>query len=130
MNGVVRELTVYFAYVAIVFLISYGNRDPNAYWVIAFYSFRKIIPKLREINLMIILKNIVQGGCISSGGSRGPQLWDFARGRPGIPGLEFSFASHALWFPYFCANSFSQFFPAVLQPQERAPTLRRLHAGA
>ena len=33
MNEVVKELTIYFFYVAIVFLISYGNRDPNAYRV-------------------------------------------------------------------------------------------------
>ncbi len=56
MNGVVRELTVYFAYVAIVFLISYGNRDPNAYWVFLIIFFKKIIPKLREFSLIFFLK--------------------------------------------------------------------------
>ena len=54
MNGVVRELTVYFAYVAIVFLISYGNRDPNAYWVFLIIFLKKLIPKLREINLIFL----------------------------------------------------------------------------
>ena len=31
MNTVVRDLIIYFFYVAIVFIISYGNRDPNAF---------------------------------------------------------------------------------------------------
>ena len=34
MNEVVKELTIYFFYVAILFLISYGNRDNNAYLVL------------------------------------------------------------------------------------------------
>jgi hypothetical protein len=31
MKELLRNLAIYFVYVAIVFIISYGNRDPNAY---------------------------------------------------------------------------------------------------
>ena len=31
MNTVIRDLCIYFFYVAVIFIISYGNRDPNAY---------------------------------------------------------------------------------------------------
>jgi hypothetical protein len=31
MKELLRNLSVYFVYVAIVFIIAYGNRDPNAY---------------------------------------------------------------------------------------------------
>ena len=33
MKAVIRDLSVYFVYVSIIFIISYGNRDPNAYLV-------------------------------------------------------------------------------------------------
>ena len=33
MREVIRDLTVYFVYVAIIFIISYGNRDPDAFRV-------------------------------------------------------------------------------------------------
>ncbi len=38
MNEVVKELTLYFFYVAVLFIISYGNRDNNAYRVRGFSS--------------------------------------------------------------------------------------------
>ena len=31
MKELLRNLVVYFIYVGIIFIISYGNRDPNAY---------------------------------------------------------------------------------------------------
>lgn len=31
MKNVIRDLVIYFIYVAIVYIISYGNRDPNAF---------------------------------------------------------------------------------------------------
>jgi len=31
MNQTVKDIVIYFFYIAVVFLISYGNRDPNAY---------------------------------------------------------------------------------------------------
>ncbi len=31
MRVVIKDIVVYFVYVIIIFIISYGNRDPNAY---------------------------------------------------------------------------------------------------
>ena len=31
MRTVIRDITIYFVYITIIFIISYGNRDPNAY---------------------------------------------------------------------------------------------------
>lgn len=31
MRIVIRDMTIYLVYVLIIFVISYGNRDPNAY---------------------------------------------------------------------------------------------------
>jgi hypothetical protein len=31
MNTVIRDIAIYLIYISIIFIISYGNRDPNAY---------------------------------------------------------------------------------------------------
>ena len=31
MREIITDLTIYFIYVMLIFIISYGNRDPNAY---------------------------------------------------------------------------------------------------
>jgi hypothetical protein len=33
MNTTVKDIAIYFIYIVIVFIISYGNRDPNSYLV-------------------------------------------------------------------------------------------------